>query len=95
LKTNVEEWLQIIGLEKYKGQFIKEQIKTPKDMEVLKSFGRNEIEKELKITKTGNVFNFLFSFISLCLFDNARLVNRKLFVSNPYNTPLRIIIMFL
>lgn len=59
--TNVEEWLQIIGLEKYKGQFIKEQIKTPKDMEVLKSFGRNEIEKELKITKTGHIKRLMYA----------------------------------
>ena len=49
----MEKWLAEIGLSQYSKAFRKEQIKTSKDMEVLKSFGRNEIEKELKITKIG------------------------------------------
>lgn len=52
---NVEEWLNTIGLEQYKRNFTNEQIKSAKDMEVLKSFGRAEIEKELKITKPGHI----------------------------------------
>ncbi|KAL4216723.1 hypothetical protein ACF0H5_024446 [Mactra antiquata] len=58
---NVEQWLDIIGLKQYIKNFYKEQIKTPKDMEVLKSFGRTEIEKELKITKSGHIKRLMYA----------------------------------
>ena len=49
----MKTWLENIGLQQYEANFKREQIRTSKEMEVLKSFGRNEIEKELKITKKG------------------------------------------
>ncbi|XP_045184960.2 uncharacterized protein LOC123542969 isoform X2 [Mercenaria mercenaria] len=58
---NLEEWLKTVGLEQYKNTFIKEQIRTSKDMEVLKSFGRSEIEKELKIKKTGHIKRLMYA----------------------------------
>lgn len=57
----LEEWLKIVGLEQYKKNFIEEQIRTAKDMEVLKSFGRAEIEKELKIKKTGHIKRLMYA----------------------------------
>ena len=54
LQENVSTWLENIGLKQYKANFEREQIRTSKEMEVLKSFGRQEVEKELKITKKGN-----------------------------------------
>ena len=55
-QENVDKWLKTIGLSQYCKVFKREQIKTAKDMEVLKSFGRSELEKELKITKQGKTF---------------------------------------
>lgn len=55
----VHAWLEKIGLSIYKKSFDNEQIKTSKDMEILKSFGRSEIETELKITKTGHIKRLL------------------------------------
>lgn len=58
---NVKTWLVNIGLEQYESKFTREQIRTSKEMEVLKSFGRNEIEKELKITKKGHIKRLLYA----------------------------------
>lgn len=58
---NVNAWLDGIGLPQYKENFKKEQIKSAKDMEILKSFGRSEIEQELKITKVGHVKRLLYA----------------------------------
>ena len=56
-QKDVSTWLKNIGLEQYKADFEREQIKTSEQMEVLKSFGRREIEKELEITKKGKKKN--------------------------------------
>ena len=49
------EWLKNIGLEEYLNVFEKNCIKTAKDMEILKSFGRSQLETELQITKQGKL----------------------------------------
>ncbi|OWF56620.1 Chitin synthase 1 [Mizuhopecten yessoensis] len=49
--NNVQDWLHDIGLEQYFDRFENNKIITAKDLEVLKSFSRREIETELKITK--------------------------------------------
>ncbi|XP_033725123.1 uncharacterized protein LOC117315086 isoform X2 [Pecten maximus] len=56
---NVLEWLQEIGLEQYYGAFKSNKITAPKDLEILKSFSRKEIESELKIIKAGHVARLL------------------------------------
>ena len=52
-QTNVDEWLEEIGLPMYRDNFRRNHIRHPKEMEILKSFGRREIEKELGIIKDG------------------------------------------
>ncbi|XP_060075146.1 uncharacterized protein LOC132554839 [Ylistrum balloti] len=56
---NVSAWLYEIGLEQYYGAFKSNKITAPKDLEILKSFSRKEIETELKITKSGHVARLL------------------------------------
>lgn len=56
---NVKDWLKEIGLEEYYGVFRSSKITAPKDLEILKSFSRKEIESELKITKAGHVVRLL------------------------------------
>lgn len=53
LQKDVTSWLVTIGLEEYKTNFKKNDIKTIKDMETLKSFKDQEIREELNITKPG------------------------------------------
>lgn len=49
----MEEWLDEIGLPMYRDNFLRNHIRKPKEMEILKSFKRKEIERELGITKDG------------------------------------------
>ncbi|XP_048748701.2 uncharacterized protein LOC125660927 isoform X3 [Ostrea edulis] len=56
---DVTSWLVTIGLEEYKTNFKKNDIKTIKDMETLKSFKDQEIREELNITKPGHVQRLL------------------------------------
>nr|KAG5707326.1 hypothetical protein BaRGS_005293 [Batillaria attramentaria] len=53
--TNVDDWLEEIGLSMYRENFHRNHIHTPKEMEVLKSFGREDIERELGITKAAQI----------------------------------------
>lgn len=53
LQENVDEWLDNIGLSKYKDNFKKVHICSKNDMEILKTFGRSEIKEELDIHKDG------------------------------------------
>ncbi|KAK7093696.1 chitin synthase chs-2-like [Littorina saxatilis] len=53
--TNVDEWLEEIGLLMYRDNFRRNHIRNPKEMEILKSFGRKEIERELGVIKDGHV----------------------------------------
>ncbi|BFZ23575.1 hypothetical protein BsWGS_26614 [Bradybaena similaris] len=57
--TNVQDWLQEIGLAEYCDNFYRNHIQTPKEMEILKRFDRKEIEKELGINKDGHVKRLL------------------------------------
>ncbi|XP_021377869.1 uncharacterized protein LOC110465974 isoform X2 [Mizuhopecten yessoensis] len=58
---NVRDWLRDIGLEQYYGVFKSSKITASKDLEILKSFSRKEIESELKITKAGHVARLLMA----------------------------------
>ncbi|KAK3596691.1 hypothetical protein CHS0354_038028 [Potamilus streckersoni] len=49
----VDVWLERIGLGEYKTAFKANQIEAERDMEILKSFNRKDIEKELGINKAG------------------------------------------
>ena len=69
-QKDVSTWLKNIGLEQYKADFEREQIETSKQMEVLKSFGRREIEKELKITKKGKKIGRKYSNNTCHVFGN-------------------------
>ncbi|XP_052786371.1 uncharacterized protein LOC128221808 [Mya arenaria] len=62
---DVEEWLDNIGLGIYKKNFKREQIKTSKDMEILKSFTRADIENDLKIKKIGHIKRLLYAISKL------------------------------
>ncbi|KAL3887259.1 hypothetical protein ACJMK2_027203 [Sinanodonta woodiana] len=57
----VDVWLEGIGLGEYKAAFKANQIEVQRDMEILKSFNRNDIEKELGITKAGHIKRLLFA----------------------------------
>ncbi|XP_033747575.1 uncharacterized protein LOC117332686 [Pecten maximus] len=59
--NNVKDWLHDIGLEQYFDRFENNKIITAKDLEVLKSFSRREIETELKITKAGHMARLLMA----------------------------------
>lgn len=52
---NVDHWLMEIGLAMYRDNFWRNQIRVPKDMEILKALGRKEIESELGIMKEGGI----------------------------------------
>ena len=52
-QTNVNEWLEEIGLHLYRDNFQRNHIRRPNEMEILKSFGRREIERELGVVKDG------------------------------------------
>ncbi|XP_052265046.1 uncharacterized protein LOC127867732 isoform X2 [Dreissena polymorpha] len=52
---NVKSWLKKIGLEMYTTNFKQEHINSSKDMEILKSFSRKDIQTELKINKIGHI----------------------------------------
>ncbi|XP_052242756.1 uncharacterized protein LOC127852809 isoform X2 [Dreissena polymorpha] len=52
---DVKSWLTKIGLEMYTTNFKQEHINSSKDIEILKSFSRKDIETELKITKLGHI----------------------------------------
>ncbi|XP_061191089.1 uncharacterized protein LOC133199272 [Saccostrea echinata] len=56
---DVSSWLHMIGLEEYKHNFNRNQIKTVKDMVALKSFTEKEIKEDLKITKPGHIKRLL------------------------------------
>ena len=75
----MKTWLENIGLQQYEANFKREQIRTSKEMEVLKSFGRNEIEKELKITKKGLMVFCVF--YEPCV--NKKRSERRMFVVVP------------
>lgn len=53
LQKDLSSWLHQIGLEEYKPNFRRNQIKTVRDMEALKSFTIKEIKEDLNITKPG------------------------------------------
>ncbi|KAL3887058.1 hypothetical protein ACJMK2_027014 [Sinanodonta woodiana] len=57
----VDIWLERIGLREYKAAFKANQIEVERDMEILKSFNRKDIEKELGITKTGHIKRLLYA----------------------------------
>ncbi|XP_052786290.1 uncharacterized protein LOC128221729 [Mya arenaria] len=61
----VDEWLDNIGLGIYKENFKKEQIRIAKDMEVLKSFSRSDIERDLNIKKIGHIKRLLYAISKL------------------------------
>lgn len=52
---DLSSWLHQIGLQDYKTKFRRNQIKTVRDMEALKSFTIKEINEDLNITKLGHV----------------------------------------
>ncbi|XP_052786209.1 LOW QUALITY PROTEIN: uncharacterized protein LOC128221647 [Mya arenaria] len=62
---SVEEWLDNIGLGIYMENFIREHIRTSKDMEILKSFSRADIETHLKIKKIGHIKRLLYAISKL------------------------------
>lgn len=53
LQKDLSSWLHQIGLQEYKPNFRRNQIKTVRDMEALKSFTIKEINEDLNITKPG------------------------------------------
>lgn len=53
MQKDLSSWLHQIGLEEYKPNFRRNQIKTVRDMEALKSFTIKEINEDLNITKPG------------------------------------------
>ncbi|XP_062598687.1 uncharacterized protein LOC134260123, partial [Saccostrea cucullata] len=57
--NDVQSWLRGIGLLEYKQSFNRNQIKTVQDMEVLKTITKEEIEEDLKITKSGHIQRLL------------------------------------
>ena len=70
-KENVETWLQNIGLQQYRDNFVRKQICSSKEMDVLKSFGRHELEKELRITKKG--MNFSLIIVNIYTYKSIRI----------------------
>uniref|UniRef100_K1QY68 Ankyrin repeat and SAM domain-containing protein 1A n=1 Tax=Magallana gigas TaxID=29159 RepID=K1QY68_MAGGI len=50
-------WLHSLGLEMYKPNFQRNNIKSAQDMEALKSFTKNDIKEELGIRKAGKLQN--------------------------------------
>lgn len=52
---NAEDWLETIGLSQYLKNFKQNRIYETKEMEVLKTFDKKEIEKELGIEKVGHI----------------------------------------
>ncbi|KAL5019917.1 hypothetical protein ScPMuIL_002809 [Solemya velum] len=57
--NNADSWLDTVGLSMYKRNFRSNRIRSSKDMEVLKSFSRGDVERELGITKPGHVKRLL------------------------------------
>ncbi|XP_053388115.1 uncharacterized protein LOC123541765 isoform X2 [Mercenaria mercenaria] len=55
IPTTLSEWLHNIGLEQYKANFMEASIKSKEEMEALKSFGKQDINEQLKIVKKGHV----------------------------------------
>ncbi|XP_052242760.1 chitin synthase chs-2-like isoform X5 [Dreissena polymorpha] len=72
---DVKSWLTKIGLIMYKTNFKQEHIKSSKDMEILKSFSRKDIETELKITKIGHIKRLMQAIAKL---RNPTSVERKI-----------------
>ncbi|XP_046329410.2 uncharacterized protein LOC124113184 isoform X1 [Haliotis rufescens] len=59
--SSVIEWLETIGLSEYEQNFKRNNIKKTKDLSLLKSFRRKEIEKKLKITMTGHIKRLIYA----------------------------------
>ncbi|KAK3596690.1 hypothetical protein CHS0354_038027 [Potamilus streckersoni] len=57
----VDAWLDRIGLGEYKAAFKANQIEVERDLEILKSFNRNDIEKEMGISKAGHIKRLLYA----------------------------------
>lgn len=55
VQVSVNEWLSEIGLSMYGDNFRRNQIRVPKEMEILKSLSRKDIERELGIAKDGEL----------------------------------------
>ncbi|XP_041356161.1 uncharacterized protein LOC121373551 [Gigantopelta aegis] len=58
---SIKEWLDTIGLTMYQDSFKRCHIRRPKDLSILKTFGRKEVEKELKITKAGHIKRLMYA----------------------------------
>nr|XP_034320179.1 uncharacterized protein LOC105341274 isoform X1 [Crassostrea gigas]XP_034320180.1 uncharacterized protein LOC105341274 isoform X1 [Crassostrea gigas] len=54
-------WLHSLGLEIYKPNFQRNNIKSAQDMEALKSFTKNDIKEELGIRKAGHLRMILYA----------------------------------
>lgn len=56
LQKDPNSWLHSLGLEMYKPNFQRNNIKSAQDMEALKSFTKNDIKEELGIRKAGKMY---------------------------------------
>ncbi|XP_046555805.1 uncharacterized protein LOC124265054 [Haliotis rubra] len=59
--NSVMEWLETICLAEYEQNFKRNRIKKAKDLSILKSYGRKEVEKELRITMAGHIKRLLYA----------------------------------
>ncbi|PVD35423.1 hypothetical protein C0Q70_02385 [Pomacea canaliculata] len=63
--VSVNEWLAEIGLSMYGENFRRNQIRVPKEMEILKSLSRKDIERELGIAKDGHIKRLMYAITKL------------------------------
>ncbi|XP_067654033.1 chitin synthase chs-2-like [Haliotis asinina] len=59
--NSVIEWLETVGLTEYEQNFKRNGIKKATDLCKLKSYGRQEVEKELRITMAGHIKRLLYA----------------------------------
>ncbi|XP_053401652.1 uncharacterized protein LOC123559053 [Mercenaria mercenaria] len=61
IPIDLSDWLDKIGLEQYKENFMNASIKSTEVMEALKSFGKKDIINQLNIVKRGHVKRLLYA----------------------------------
>ncbi|KAK6184985.1 hypothetical protein SNE40_007319 [Patella caerulea] len=63
--TNVGLWLEKIGLDMYKENFKRNQIRKPYELQILKTYSRKECIKELSISKDGHIKRLMYAISKL------------------------------